>query len=204
MKKLLQGAVIGCALLATPVFAEEAAGVEYSANIGMVSKYIWRGWNLNDDLSAQGGFDVSFNGFSAGTWGGTDKNLGTEYDLYVGYGKTINDWVGFDVGFVQYRYPEKGEEVAEWHATVDFNFVSATYHRGEDGYYYYEVNAPFALTEKVTVEFHYGYEKTDFWDRHDYQVKMNYEINDNYSIFIAGSEKEKGDSNIFAGLMATF
>jgi uncharacterized protein (TIGR02001 family) len=204
MKKILQGVVVSCGLMAAPAFADDAIEYEVSANIGMVSKYVWRGWNLNDSPSAQGGFDLSANGFTVGTWGGTDENLGTEIDYFVGYGTEINEYVAIDVGWIQYKFEHLVEDVEEFHVTLDFNFFSTTYHRGEDGYNYVEFNSTFELNEKFSIDFHYGFEDNDVNEWNDYQLKLNYTINDNYSLFIAGSEKEKHDSHIYAGLMAVF
>lgn len=204
MKKLLQGVVVGCTLCASPVFADEAPELEISANLSMVSKYVWRGWNLNDDPSAQGGFDASYNGFNIGTWGGTDQASGTEVDIYVGYGRQITDYLSIDVGYVQYRFPETGNHVEEWHVTADFDILSTSYHKGEDGYYYLEVNSSFELTEQVTLDFHYGFEDNDQNDWHDYQLTLNYQINETYSVFAAASEKERNDSNLFFGLKGEF
>jgi uncharacterized protein (TIGR02001 family) len=204
MKKLLQGVVIGCTLCASPVFADEAPELEISANVGMYSKYVWRGWNLNDEASVQGGFDASFNGFSIGTWGGTDQASGTEVDIYVGYGRQITDFLSIDVGYVQYRFPETGNHIEEWHVTADFDILSTSYHKGEDGYYYLEVNSSFELTEQVTLDFHYGFEDNDQNDWHDYQLTLNYQINETYSAFVSAAEKERNDSNLFFGVKGVF
>jgi hypothetical protein len=87
---------------------------------------------------------------------------------------------------------------------VDFDIFSTTYHRGENGYNYLEFNSSFELNDQFSLGFHYGFEDDNNSDWHDYQLTLNYAINDNYSLFIAGAEKERNDSNIFAGLMGNF
>ena len=204
MNKKLQGLLLSCGLLASPVYADDAFDLEVSANIGMVTEYIWRGWNLNDDLSAQGGFDLSYGGFYAGTWGGTDKALGTEIDIYLGYGGTIGDKFTYDVGIVQYRYPGADTKVKETHVTFGYDFLSLTYHDGEDDYNYVELNASFDINEKMSVDLHYGREDAGNWNYNDYQVTFNYQIDDSYRVFIAAADKEDHDSHVYAGLVAEF
>jgi len=190
--------------MAPSAYAEEGAELQVSTNLAMVSKYIWRGLNLNDELSAQGSFDLAYKGFYAGTWGGTDEASGTEIDIYVGYTGQLTETISFDIGAVQYRYPSTGDHVKEWHTTVDFDYASVSYHKGENHYSYWEVNSSIELTEQLSVGVHYGLEDSGDTDLNDYQLSLNYQINDTYSTFIAAGDKERGDSHIFAGLKAAF
>lgn len=204
MKKRIQGVVLGCVLCAGLPATASANELMYNANIAMVTKYVWRGWLLNHDLSAQGSFDVSYGGLYGSIWGGTDENLGTEYDLVVGYGGEFNeDWF-YDVGFVQYRYPNKDVENNEAHLTLGWRWLSATYHRGEDDYEYVEFNASFELNEKFTLDLHVGHEDAVWREWYDLQVMLNYQIDDNYSVFIAASDKEDRDEQFWAGVKGAF
>ena len=87
-------------------FAEDSkAAVEkgiVSGNIGLVSKYIFRGGVENNDIAIQGGLDYAHqSGVSVGYWGSTldydatDENHahGFEHDFYLAYAQQINqDW----------------------------------------------------------------------------------------------------------------
>lgn len=204
MRRLLQGVACVCVLCgAMPAVAQDSE-IEYSANVGLVSKYLWRGWVINSDLSASGGFDVNYKGFYAGIWGGSDENLGTEYDLYLGYAGEFGDNWNYDVGFIQYRYPNNNVEVNEAHMTLGYRFLSATYHRGEDDYDYIELNANFELTDKLGLELHVGHEDNTWRTWKDYKVSLNYQLNDNYSVYLGATDKEDNDSNFFVGLQAFF
>lgn len=204
MNKKLHGILLGSVMLANPVYADDAFDLEVSANIGMVTEYIWRGWNINDELSAQGGFDLNYGNFYAGTWGGTDGNYGTEIDLYVGYAGQFNDKFSYDVGVIQYRYPKVDKNVEEWHVTVGYDFLSLSYHGGEDDYDYIEMNASFDLTDEFSLELHYGHEDNGNWTWNDYGVTLHYQINDSYRMFVAASDKENNDSHVYAGIIGEF
>ncbi|MCG6898335.1 MAG: TorF family putative porin [Thiocapsa sp.] len=98
----------------------------FSANIGAVSNYIFRGVTQTDDKAAiQGGVDYAhISGFYAGTWvsnvdfGDVDvedesgnvidviKSPGYEADVYLGFSQSINDDLSFDLNAIYYAYPD--------------------------------------------------------------------------------------------------
>jgi uncharacterized protein (TIGR02001 family) len=126
MNKLVKG--LGTAILATSVLlpfgasAAEKSKVPgtFSANVGLVSEYYFRGISQNDDAPAlQGGFDYEISLAKpvmayVGVWGSNvDFNEGTgvdgasiEINYYGGLKGNIGDsGVGWDVGFIYYSYP---------------------------------------------------------------------------------------------------
>lgn len=135
MKKihLLLGAVAisACAL---PVIANAETQVgdfTVSANVGLVSDYVFRGISQADEGPAlQGGFDVSHStGFYAGVWGSNvDFNDGDEasleIDYYAGY---ANDYNGFayDLGVIYYQYPGADSD-------LNYDFLEAAGSLGYD------------------------------------------------------------------------
>ena len=93
-------------------FAEESVGVDLSADF--MSKYIWRGQNLNDDYAFQPGAAVSYAGFTAAVWGSLDlTDIGdnkygfTEVDYSLDYSTAVPgiDWLGFSAGVINYHFP---------------------------------------------------------------------------------------------------
>ena len=84
-----------------------------SANIGVVSNYVWRGITQTDDKPAvQGGVDYSHSsGFYAGTWlSNVDFNLdednpSAEVDLYLGYTNSIVEDLTYSLKGIYYAYP---------------------------------------------------------------------------------------------------
>ncbi len=94
--KALKPAIIAIALLGST-----SAYAGWSANIGYMSEYHFRGI-LQKNSSASGGIDFTSGGFYAGTWA-ADVGDGLETDLYFGYGAEINDF-DLSIGFTGYYY----------------------------------------------------------------------------------------------------
>lgn len=204
MEQKWLNAVIVLGLLSATSFAAHSADTQVSANLGFNSKYMWRGWEINKDPSGYASVNLGVDKFYTGIWGGTDGTLGTEIDLYFGYADQLNDHIAYDVGFIQYRYDSADIEVEEWHLTLDFNFVSTTYHRGEDGYNYIELNKTFELQDKLTLDLHIGREDRNDGNLTDYGATLNYQINDNYRIYLAATDKQDHDNFVFVGIHADF
>ncbi len=136
-KSKLLVALLG-ALSAAPVLAadEPASAFTPSANVSIVSNYLYRGISQTGENPAlQGGFDLAHSsGVYVGVWGssiswisdaGLATNAGTEFDTYFGYKGTAGS-VGYDVGYLRYNYPGTyGAGVAK--ADTDEIYVAATY-----------------------------------------------------------------------------
>ena len=111
-------APVAALLLALP-FAGSAHAEEgpFSANVGLVSDYAYRGISQTDERPAlQGGVDYAHaSGLYVGVWGSnvswlndidTSDSTGNslEIDLYAGYAGEAGP-IGYDVGLLQYFYP---------------------------------------------------------------------------------------------------
>ncbi|GAB1255640.1 TorF family putative porin [Aurantivibrio plasticivorans] len=100
-----------CTLAATAIAASAAfapvANAEVSASVGVANMYLWRGYDLGDGSAAvSGDITVSGAGFYAGIWGTSgDDSLGSEYDLYVGWGGEFGP-VSVDLSVLSYVYPD--------------------------------------------------------------------------------------------------
>ena len=74
-------------------FAQE---LEINPGADIVSRYIWRGLNVNDAINVQPSLSLAVSGFSAGFWGSysfSDKSSGNEFD------QEIDTWIGYDFEF---------------------------------------------------------------------------------------------------------
>ena len=94
-----------------PANAADIPGVSVSANVGIFSKYRWRGLDQSArEPAIQGGFDLAHtSGLYIGTWmsnvdWGTVKNS-TELDIYGGYGFELPNGVGVDLNITEFQYP---------------------------------------------------------------------------------------------------
>lgn len=112
MKRLIPLALTPL-LLPLPALAGAKVGpVELTANVAMVSDYVWRGISQTDRNPAiQGGFDAAHDmGFYLGVWGSNvdfndGDNASMELDLYGGWTKKWDNGFGVDVGMIHYDYP---------------------------------------------------------------------------------------------------
>lgn len=99
--KLSLAALTALTLSSTSAMASEA---EVSANVSMTSNYIWRGMTQADNSPAiQGGFDVAYGNFYAGTWASNAWD-NIEIDYYAGYAGEIGG-LSYDLGYCNFTYP---------------------------------------------------------------------------------------------------
>ncbi len=173
--KVLSTAVASA--LALGALAPAAHATEVSAEIGAASMYYWRGFDLGGGAAVWGDLSVSASGFYAGIWTSSgDKALGTEYDLYVGYGTEIGDF-GIDVSYATYVYPEveiSPGDVAELILGLSYGPAFLSYHYGledlEDYWY--------AMVGVNVGDFTLAYGQHEFEYSH---VDVTYNYNDNLS-----------------------
>lgn len=100
-----------CAIGALSMIASGAAYADASANIGIMSDYIYRGL-YQSEASAFGGMDITTDsGFYMGTWG-TNLKDGLEYDVYLGYEGGGENFT-WNVGFTGYYYTDEFDHTYE-------------------------------------------------------------------------------------------
>lgn len=100
-------AMLSAAVLTAPV-AHAGSGAEVSASAGVANMYLWRGFDLgNGDAAVSGDLKVKHgSGAYAGIWGSSgDATLGTEYDLYAGWGGKVGA-LDADASLWTYVYPD--------------------------------------------------------------------------------------------------
>lgn len=118
MKKQLLMGTLAAAVMAGVTAPAMAEGLGASA--GVASAYLWRGLDLGDGSPAVWG-DINYkaSGAYAGAWVSSgDSTLGSEYDLYVGYGTEVGG-LGIDLSLWNYNYPDKGLDSAAAFGTND-------------------------------------------------------------------------------------
>lgn len=171
--------------------AAHAGDGPFTANVGLVSDYAYRGWSQTDERPAlQGGFDYAHDsGLYAGVWGSnvswlSDSNPNVhnslELDIYGGYKGTIGA-IGYDVGLLQYYYPgsyPKGfnsPDTLEGYIGLSWEFLSFKYsyaftdlfgYDKSDGSQYYDLGAAVDVGGGFTLAAHVGY--SDIKGQDDY------------------------------------
>ncbi len=119
MKKLMFIMIAVALGLSTQVSPAAALDVEGNAYVGVFDKYLWRGLDLsNSQPVAQGGIDVSANGFTLGFWSNVQLSDGnslaegidwlpsnevTETDIYIDYTHEFGP-VAVSVGNIFYNF----------------------------------------------------------------------------------------------------
>ncbi|MBC8057633.1 MAG: hypothetical protein H7Y61_13745 [Rhizobiales bacterium] len=165
---------------------EQAAPFPLTANISLTSNYKYRGQDQgNNKPAVQGGFDWSANGFYIGNWNSSIgfTNSGLEMDFYGGYKGEITKDLTFDVGVLQYYYPQKNREfngvpnynTTEVYGALSFGPATLKYsHTVSKDYFgfgsvaqtqtysgrntgYLDLSANFPVVEGLTINTHVGY-----------------------------------------------
>lgn len=182
MKKLIFGAAVTAALIATAAYAEDKKpDNEFTYNVALSSDYRFRGVSqsrLQPALS--GGADYTNNptGFYLGTWASTikwTKDAGgggdVELDIYGGKrGEIVKD-VSYDVGVLTYIYPSNGlspkAETTEIYGQVGYGPAYAKYSYGltnifgfpdSKGSGYLDLGANIDIAEGTQLNLHVGHQ----------------------------------------------
>lgn len=156
-----------------------------SANVGLVSNYVYRGITQTVGKPAlQGGFDYArTSGLYAGIWGsnvswitgsGSTGTASLELDTYAGFKGSFAGDFSFDAGFVRYNYlgdyvPPAGyvkADTSEIYGAIGYQWITAkySYSLGDfltvpkaKGTSYLEINASYTIADSgVTLGAHYG------------------------------------------------
>ena len=162
----------------------------FTANVSLTTKYKFRGQDQgNTDWfspALQGGFDWSQNGFYLGNWNSNVSftNASIEMDFYGGYKGEIAKDFGYDVGILQYYYPQR-HKVIDYNVTEiyggltylwmslkyshtvskDYFGIGETFQQGVPLAYrpsgrntgYLDFSANYPLVDKLTLNAHVGY-----------------------------------------------
>ena len=205
-------AVAAAMTIASSALAEDSP---VSANIGVVSNYLWRGLTQTQDGAAvQGGIDYAHDsGFSLGSWlsnidwGTPDPNY--EMDLYAGYGGQVGDF-GYNLTTTYYAYPDADDAdfwelgvSGSWSVltvglayTLDGEAPSGSPYRQGDLYYYgsFSVELPMGLSLGATLA-HTNFD--DLGSEGDYtnwQVSLSKDAGD-FGTFSLNYEQNDGGEN---------
>lgn len=161
----------------------------FTANISVTTKYKFRGQDQGNtnwfSPAVQGGFDWSQNGFYLGNWNSnvSFSNAAIEMDFYGGYKGEIAKDFGYDIGILQYYYPQKNKVVdfntTELYGALTYTWMSLKYsHTISKDYFgigeadqlnglgrrpsgrntgYLDFSANYPLVDKLTLNAHLGY-----------------------------------------------
>ena len=168
----------------------EAPASPFTANISVTTKYKFRGQDQGNTKwlspAVQGGFDWSQNGFYLGNWNSnvSFSNAAIEMDFYGGYKGEIAKDFGYDVGILQYYYPQKDRVIdfntTEIYGALTYQWLSLKYsHTVSQDYFglgeafqqnvplayrpkgrntgYLDLSGNYPLVDKLVLNAHVGY-----------------------------------------------
>jgi uncharacterized protein (TIGR02001 family) len=218
----LAAMALGSGITQAQTPAAPASPHTLTGNIGLYSQYIFRGLKQTDgDPALQGGFDYSHSsGLYAGTWGSNIswlRDMGAyssggslEWDFYGGYKGTFgkSDF-GYDLGLLYYYYPGTvapglvKADTLEAYGALSWKWLSVKYSyslkdetfgvANSDGTYYLDLSANIPITDKLSIQAHYGIQEFDgstpagvandsFASYKDWKIGLTYSLPKDFTI----------------------
>lgn len=209
-------------LASVGLISQPCSAAELSANAGITSNYVFRGFTQsNNDAALQGGVDYNHDsGAYAGVWASTVDDVdgngdGLEVDFYVGFGGE-SDSIEFDVGYISYEYTDsdfKNGAFHEFYIGGGYGPASVTYYIGDDteagqpDYNYLDVKFKLTLPDDIDFDAHYGrYDPDGGTSYNDFSVGLSKVIMD-VEVSITGTTEDKPgskDEKLFLTIIKTF
>jgi len=165
-----------------------AAADDISANVSLLSDYIWRGVSqTNEKPAIQGGFDYSHElsdsvNWYVGTWGsnvdptffGGSHSPSTELDLYTGLSGEVGEF-SYDAGWLRYFYPGgSSNDTTEWKLGGGWKWFGATYYYSNDWFGTsddssriegsFDYDLPYEISLSTSIGYNYGDGTKDFFN----------------------------------------
>ena len=132
---ILSHAIIILMFFSCSVALAEEAGptLGFDFSVDYVSKYIWRGQNLQDDGAIQPSFNLTYGNFTGNIWISAEMsrindNSGeiTEVDYTLDYSNAFPglEGVGYSIGVINYQFPNtKVDDTTELYAGLSFDWL---------------------------------------------------------------------------------
>ncbi len=165
---------------------------EASADVAILSKYIWRGFELSDDsVVIQPSATVAYKGFSFNLWGNLDTDSANddadfnETDMTLSYATSLGP-VGLDIGYIYYAL--EGNDSGEIYISTGLDTLlspSLTIYRDFDEFRGWYVNFglshSFDIGNGMTLDLSgsVGYmdvDDTDYQEMHDGLISVGLAI----------------------------
>ncbi|WMP18864.1 TorF family putative porin [Thiothrix lacustris] len=178
------------ALLSTTVLVPAAsAGTDVSASVGVANMYLWRGYDLGKGSAVVSG-DLKAthsSGAYAGIWGSSgDATLGSEYDLYAGWGGKVGA-LDVDASLWSYVYPSSdigAGKLVDAVVSAGYGPVKGTLYeavKGDDANEYRYMTLGYTKGKYSAMYGQHSY-KTGDSPGH---VQLGYQYNDNLSFAVS-------------------
>lgn len=210
---------LSLAAMTLPAIAAEP-DYEISGNFALTSDYRFRGVSQTDkDPALQGGFDFAHkSGFYLGTWASNVSNWANpggsmELDIYGGYSGELAGGIGYDIGYIAYRYPGNkpslvgatavSNNTGEYYVGLSYGPVSYKFSRTRTNWFgideskgstYHDIGAEFSPVENLTLSAHAGFQKIKGkWATgedasfKDFSVSASYDLGNGYAVSLTAT-----------------
>ncbi len=153
--------------LAFLLFVGPATAQELSIGADVVSRYVWRGFDLGESFSVQPTLEFSQGNFAIGSWASysiaADGSLANEHDLYLSFAAGpvsfgVTDYyfpspsTGEDFGFFNFDGDGEGAHIIEPFVSIGGTeslpvtlYAAVNVHNDPDNSVYLEVSYPFTV-----------------------------------------------------------
>ena len=205
-KIILLGALaLGVASIASTgtVLAEEEKPTA-DASVALLSKYVWRGYELSkDSLVIQPSLTVGYKGFAANLWGNLDTDQKGASDDSFNWNETdftlsydgAYEKLGYSIGYIYYDLDD-ADDTQEIYAGLSYDILlspSITVYRdiaNIPGYYVnLGISHSFPITDKYALDLgasagYYNYSDNDYSALHDglLSASMTFPVNEYLSV----------------------
>lgn len=200
------------------------AQADTSANVGVTSNYVFRGFTqTRDRLAIQGGIDYTqTSGFYAGAWasqvdlprgGRNNKDVtGLEVDGYAGINTELQGGMVLDLGVIQYSYTDADKgDARELYFGLGAGPVTGTYYWGDDTnlsssrYQYLDLKYKMDLGDDVGLVLHLGHLEPKGAEKvNDISVSLKKRILDADVSVTASTEDSSKKEKLFLTITKTF
>ena len=200
IKSLVMTGLVAITFGALPALAEDESPVSASADVSILSQYVWRGIAFSDSsIVIQPSVTVAYGGFGINLWGNLDTDSAyigdndfNETDLTLSYDWSAGDMVSMGAGYIYYAVP--GANTKELYFTVGLDTIlapSLTIYRDIDAaegwYINLGIGHSISFTDDISLDLaaSVGYSDVDDYSEfHDgvLSASMTFSVNDYISI----------------------
>jgi uncharacterized protein (TIGR02001 family) len=170
---------------------------ETSASATLVSQYLFRGFDLNqEDPALQGDFTFEHqSGFSGGIWGSTydfGNDDGLELDFFLSYGIELSYDVSLSFGFTEYTFTGDSDASTEYNIGLSFGHFGVTYYDDQDlNVSYIELSTEFELSKSGSIALRAGRNDPDGSDsNNDFSISYNHNFSKASTGFVTYSSND--------------
>jgi hypothetical protein len=159
MKNLRIVILVVILTLTVPVAGLKGAETSGNASVDVMSSYMWRGFEIHEDVAVQPSVGINYGGFGANLWADydTEAKEAIETDLTLNYSFSVERF-SLDAGYIFYAL-EGAEDTQEVYLSVGYDMLLspavAVYYDFDEGDGFYldaSIGHSFALPKDLSLD----------------------------------------------------